>query len=293
MKTGRNVFLVMLISAVLMLTITPMTATPAFSVTPMLAGGNGHTLALKSDGTVWAWGSNEYGQLGNGLGGTANNRSAPVQVKDENNVGYLSDVIALADGGDHSLALDRDGTVWAWGHNDYGQLGNNSIDRLPHSTPVRVKGKDGVGYLSGMKALVAAYDHSLVLASDGTVWAWGHNEYGELGDGHTANQPTPVQMLDSSGQIFTGVIALAGGEEHTLALAGDGKVWAWGFNMFGELGNGISDFFSHPIPVQALSDVKTIAAGLFRSLALRDDGTVWGWGSNSGGQLGDGTITGR
>jgi alpha-tubulin suppressor-like RCC1 family protein len=141
-----------------------------------ITGGGKHSLALKSDGTAWAWGWNADGQLGDG---TFTNHCTAVQVQG------LTGIMAVAGGEDHSLALKSDGTVWAWGYNAYGQLGDGTAtDRL---TPVQVQG------LTGASAIAGAFHDSLALKSDGTVWAWGYNAYGQLGDGTTVNTYTPVQ----------------------------------------------------------------------------------------------------
>ncbi|MBI5687758.1 MAG: leucine-rich repeat protein [Verrucomicrobia bacterium] len=265
-----------------------------------LAAGYQHTLALKWNGTVWAWGRNLYGQLGNGGTNTA---TTAVQVSG------LGGVTALAAGYDHTLALRSDGTVWAWGYNAYGQLGNGTTNSA--STAVQVSG------LSGVVALAAGMYHSAALRSDGTVWAWGYNGDGELGDGTIVNRATAVQVSGLSG-----VIALAAGTYHSVALKSDGTVWAWGSNFGGQLGDGTTTEHSvalksdgtvwgwgnngdgelgdgttvnraTPVQVSGLSGVTAITAGSRHTLGLKADGTVWGWGLNSSGQLGDGTTVNR
>ncbi|WP_315850896.1 MULTISPECIES: RCC1 repeat- and reductase domain-containing protein [Candidatus Kuenenia] len=248
------------------------TPTPTTTTEPKVAAGDSHTLALKYDGTVWTWGHNGDGQLGDG---TFTNRTTPVQVND------LSDVIAI-DGGQHhhSLAVKSDGTVWAWGHNDDGHLGDRTYTN--RSSPVKVTD------LSGAIAVAGGDSHSLALKSDGTVWAWGANWYGQLGDGTTADSTTPVQVSNLSD-----VIAIAGGDNHSLALKYDGTVWAWGENAYGKLGDETETNRTAPVQVGSLSNVNAIAVGDQHSLALKSDGTVWAWGNNEGGQLGDGTTTNR
>ncbi len=248
-----------------------------------IAAGRDHSLALKSDGTVWAWGNNSNGRLGDN---TVLPRSSPVQVIDPNDPsGYLTDVVDIGAGPSNSLAVKSDGTAWAWGLNDYGQLGDGStIDRR---TPVQVSIPGEV------TALAAGEYHSLALKSDGTVWAWGRNDRGQLGDGTGISSPTPVQVIDPNdpGEFLTDVKAIAAGYFHSLALNSDGTVWAWGYNGGGQLGDGTQTSGASPVKVNGLTDVRTIqAAGHDHSLALKSDGTVWAWGLNLYGQLGVGTT---
>ncbi len=251
-----------------------------------IAAGQGHSLALKNDGTVWAWGLNQDGQLGDG---TTTDSSTPVQVNDPtDSSGYLTDVSAIAAGSSHSLALKSDGTVWAWGNNFSGELGDGTTTDSSNK-PVQVSELDGI------EAIAAGGSLSLALKNDGTVWAWGDNQAsqgsrigGQLGDDEITSSNTPLQVSDLPG----GIEAIAAGAEHGLALNDDGTVWAWGYNFFGQLGNGTAtDSSNKPVQVSELDGVKGIAAGGSFSLALKDDGTVWAWGDNQVGQLGDGTST--
>jgi len=250
-----------------------------------IAGGYFHSLALKSDGTVWTWGYNSFGELGNG---TYRNSNTPVQVSG------LSGVMAIAGGGFHSLALKSDGTVWAWGNNGEAELGNGTYTTIaPYGSakPVQVLGPGGVGYLTGVTAIAAGGDHSLALKSDGTVWAWGNNGEGELGNGTNATSSAPVQVLGSGGEGYlAGVTAIAAGGFHSLALKGDGTVWAWGLNYSGQLGNGRNTASNTPVQVNWISGVTAVAGGVLHSLALTTDGMVWAWGYNSFGELGNETY---
>jgi len=260
-----------------LLAATPTTASAADIATPMVSAGGAHSLALKSDGTVYSWGWNAYGQLGIGTYGTADPyRTTPVQVSG------LSGVKAVSAGGGFSLALKADGTVWAWGTGGGGQLGDGETNGGHYSsTPVRVSG------LTNVTAISAGIDHSLALKSDGTLWAWGENQNGELGDGTTTTRYTPVQVM-------TGVIAIAAGHTYSLALKSGGAVWAWGSNWSGALANGTTDSNAHPTPAQVsgVSGITAVAAGWNQVLALKNDGTVWAWGENGSGQLGIGAVPG-
>ena len=245
---------------------------PGLGDVVQIDGGREHVVALRSNGQVVAWGDNANGQIGDG---TTTDRHAPTAV-----VGLPSDVVSVATGHYHSLAVTSDGRVFAWGMNSLGQLGDGTTTR--RTTPVRV------GSLTGMVAAVGGRDFSAALAADGTVWTWGNNSNGECGDGTTARRLSPVHMpgLDH-------VVQLVAGRNHALALRDDGTVWSWGLNSSGELGDGTLISRLSPVPVQALTGVVGIATGADHSLAVRSNGTVWAWGEGGRGQLGLGTTTDR
>lgn len=256
-----------------------------------VASGGYHSLALMSDGTVWAWGSNGYGQLGDGTGAVTYNEKVnrPVKVRDAAGTGYLEDIVAIAAGDYHSLALDGDGNVWAWGYNADGQLGNNKSGMLELETlPIQVLKGAGPGttYLGGVDKIAAGYDQSFAVIS-GTAYAWGANSGGQLGDGTYTKRTVPVQV---SG--LTGVTDVATGGNahcaHTIALKSDGTVWAWGDNGYGQLGDGTTDSSATPVQVSGLTNITAIAAENAHSLALDISGNVWAWGDNYNGQLGNG-----
>jgi len=212
--------------------------TEGFNVTPMLSAGEQYSLALKSDGTVWAWGSNRSGQLGDGTGGNLYDYKAePVQVSG------LSGAVAVSAGSRHSLAVKEDGTVWAWGYNGSGQLGDGTTDQ--RFTPVQVSG------LSGILAVSAGNSHSLAVKQDGTVWAWGANWSGLLGDGTNTDRYTPVRVSGSSDAV-----AVSAGGDHSLGLRGDGTVWAWGYSGSGQLGDGSVSYKA--LPVQSLINLGRV-----------------------------------
>ncbi len=249
------------------------TATSYATTTPQIGVGNDHTIALKSDGTVWAWGWNEQGQLGDG---TTDNKKTPVQVSE------LSSIITIAVGGYHNLAIKSDGTVWAWGYNLHGQLGNGRTYEYA-TAPIQVSGLDNV------IAIACGDDHSLALRSDGSVWAWGSNYHGQLGDGTFEDRTMPIEV-----ENITDVVAIAAGSEVSFALKSDGNVWAWGFNYYGQLGLGYKTISQNvPTQINGLNNIITIASRGRHSFAIKSDSTVWGWGVNDGGQLGDGTISNK
>jgi alpha-tubulin suppressor-like RCC1 family protein len=244
-----------------------------------VAAGYDHTVALKNDGTVWAWGSNSNGQLGNGPGPDSN---TPVQV------GGLSGMTAIAAGYKFTVALKNDGTVWTWGYNNHGQLGNNST--TDSSVPVQVSGTSG---LSSVIAVAAGYDHTVALmnSSGGIIWTWGDNGNGELGIGTTTDSYIPVQVPG-----LANIMAIAAGNLFTVALRNDAlnsSVWIWGYNNVGQLGDGSTADVWSPVEVSGMNGAGAIgiAAGYDHAVVVKTDGTVWTWGGNGNGQLGNGTTT--
>jgi alpha-tubulin suppressor-like RCC1 family protein len=238
-----------------------------------VAAGAYHSLALDSGGTVWAWGANDWRQLGNPPD-PYTSRSVPAQVPGEGGVGHLSGVVAIAAGGLHSLALKSDGTVWAWGRNADGQLGNGEIDPAPmlDTAPVQVVDpSDPSGYLTGVAAIAAGTNFSLALKADGTVRAWGNDGIGQLGNGTAGPSLVPVPVLATDATHYlTGVAAIAAGYDHALARKSNGLLLAWGWNSFGQLGNGATTVEANPTPVHVLGPQApaAISAGYRHSLAL-------------------------
>ncbi|HVT61566.1 MAG TPA: hypothetical protein VHR45_24610 [Thermoanaerobaculia bacterium] len=260
-----------------------------------LWGGARHCIILKADGTVWTWGVNYAGLLGDGTVSTfdpndpynhgSNDRHTPIQVHGPGNVGFLSSIIAVMGGEPYNFALKSDGTVWSWGGNLFGNLGDGTnTDRY---TPVQVSGLSSVASLGGR-----GY-HSLAIKSDGTAWTWGFNAAGQLGDGTRTNRNVPVQVLAAPGKPLSGVLAITGGYNFSLALMSDHTLMAWGSNGAGQLGDTTSTERDYPVPVSTssgLTSVSQVSAGWEHVVALKSDGTVWTWGQNASGELGNGTT---
>ncbi len=216
------------------------------------------------------WGDNHSGQLGEGS--TVSHRP---YVGALNTTGPWHTIAA---GGSHSLALKIDGTVWAWGENGKGQLGlgtNNNANQ-PFTTQI-----------DHVVAIAAGALHSLALKNDGTVWAWGENDDGQLGEGTNNDAWSPVRV-----QAFTLVraVAIAAGDKHSLAVDGNGEVWTWGKNDFGQLGDSSIVSRSTPVKAKQLMNVVQVAAGATHSVARKSDGSVWAWGDRRHLQLGDDAL---
>ena len=243
-------------------------------VTKIAAGGY-HSLFLKSDGSLWAMGDNQSGELGDGTYGQPPyfGPNQPEQIG-------ASNVMSIAGGFMHSLFLKSDGSLWATGNNGNGQLGDG-IYNFGGSTnrPEQI-------VASNVTAIAAGYRHSLFLKSDGSLWAMGDASYGQLGDGtYDTAIIQPEQIVASN------VTAIATGGFYSLFLKSDGSLWAMGHNFFGQLGDGSNNITNRPEQIVA-SNVTAIAAGYLHSLFLKSDGSLWAMGWNQYGQLGDGTYGG-
>ena len=284
--------------------------------------GDWHMLAVEAGGNVWAWGTIGSGATGDG---TFTSSSSPVQVLGPGGTGLLGGIVAVAGGGgssdEHSLGLKDDGTVWAFGSNTSGQLGNGT--NTASNVPVQVTDPGDVsGYLTGVVAVAASYDYSLAVKADGTLWSWGINDEGLLGTGNnsvslaSSNVPVPVCAVGATApcsvgaaNVLTNVVAASGSFYHAVALRGDGTVVTWGANWGNQLGDGSTTLSLVPVEVcgfgatapcnlssgNRLTGVVAVstAGDSAQTLALKSDGTVLGWGDESNGDLGSGTTTGN
>jgi alpha-tubulin suppressor-like RCC1 family protein len=241
-----------------------------------VAGGGSHSCALMTYGAVKCWGRNVFGELGDG---TTTSRPIPRDV-----AGLTRDVLWVAVGGTHACAVRIGGAVQCWGYNAAGQLGDGT--RTARLTPV-----DVVGPPAGVVAVAAGELHTCGVTSTGAVKCWGDNSAGQLGDGKTRSEPTPVSVVG----LASGVAAVAAGASHSCAVAIDGQVWCWGLNLSHQLGDGVGfpgtvTASVAPVAVQGLVDgAVAVAAGRDHTCALTTRGALQCWGNNQFGQLGDGT----
>ncbi len=240
-----------------------------------VSAGERHTCAVLNSGAVKCWGNNAYGQLGDG---TATSHVTPVDV-----VGLISGVQALDAGDDHTCAIDGEGGVKCWGDNRAGELGDGT--QLSRLSPIDVVGLDG-----GTRAVSAGGSFTCVLTVNGDVKCWGYNGYGQLGDGTTTWRLTPVDVVGLS----AGVTALQAGGGHSCVLTESGGVKCWGFNSYGQLGDGTITWRLTPVAVTGLSAGATaVSAGDLHTCAVLAGGAAQCWGWNEYAQLGDGTTVWR
>ena len=285
-----------------------------------IAVGKTHSLAIRDDGSLWAWGNNEYGKLGDG---TKIERRSPVKIMDN--------VVSVAAGENHSLAVKTDGSLWAWGRNNYGQIGDGT--NTERVLPIKI--------MDDVTSVAAGLYHSLAIKTDGSLWAWGRNNYGQIGDGAitTPTNGIPGENYNKSKpvEIMNHVAFVTAGPAHSLAIKTGGSLWTWGLTEYGAFVGDAESTKKTPTPVKVMDDAVSAAAGYYRNIiikndgtlweividrsnsnnktltspkkimdnaasvsagnahyfAIKEDGSLWAWGANSYGQLGDGTTSSK
>ena len=244
-----------------------------------LSAGLSHTAYVDEHGTLWTWGSNQEGQLGAETQETGVDREGNQVAVSGTSLAVLEDVRSVVAGGDFTVALKTDGTLWAWGGNDYGQLGNGTV--VSAAQPVQV--------LDPVTAVSAGDYHVAAIRADGTLWTWGDNLYGQLGDGTRDSMSAPHQVL---ADVRFAVM----GDYHAAAISTDGTLYTWGSNLDGQLGNGgLGDTTDEgtgamlqltPTAVSLPAAVSNVTVGAGHTAAILSDGTLWTWGRNDAMQLG-------
>ena len=215
--------------------------------------GTLYTAAIKTDGSLWTWGYNGGGELGDG---TTEDKLTPVKIMDN--------VAAVSAGYWHTVAIKTDGSLWTWGYNGGGELGDGTTE--DKYTPIKI--------MDNVAAVSAGGSHTVVIKTDGSLWTWGYNWYGQLGGGTMENKLTPVKIMDN-------VAAISAGRDHTAAIKTDGSLWTWGYNGGGLLGDGTTEDKSTPVKI--MDNVAAVSAGDYHTTAIKTDGSLWTWGWTSSG----------
>jgi|GEM_PF-391035 len=230
--------------------------------------GEAHCLALKKDGSLWAWGNNLNGELGVG---DSIDRYYPQRVGTDHDWTYIS-ASSYA-----SYAIKKDGSIWGWGFNHDGELGDSN--RVDQATPAKIDGAHK------WKKICAGYPFSIALRSDGTLWASGFNGDGDLGNGTLQNSTTMLQVNADSDWVD-----MSSGWNFTIALKKNGTIWSWGYDGDAQLGQGNVTPVSKPKQILSDTDWAKIYTGCLFAFGIKKDGTLWGWGDNYLGELGNGNT---
>ena len=235
-----------------------------------VACGYNHTAAIKTDGTLWGWGYNNAGQLGDN---TIVDKSSPVQT-----IAGGTNWKQVSCGGFHTAAIKTDGTLWLWGGNN-GCIGDNTY--VPKSSPVQT-----ISYGTNWKQVSCGDSMTTAIKNDGTLWCWGDNSYGNLGDNTDVNRSSPVQTVCGG----TNWKQVSSGYGATGAIKTDGTLWCWGTNYYGECGNGSTNSLSSPSQTTiGGTNWKQVSCGSGYTVATKNNGTIWGFGANYSGSLGNNT----
>jgi len=245
-------------------------------VASVVMAGSDYNLVLNSDSTLWAWGHNNNGQLGDG---TNVDKNEAVQV------GIAGDWQTVSAGKGHVLAIKNNGSLWAWGYGNSGQLGTGN--HLSQNSPFHI-GLATDWQIVAAGGTTSSGGFSIAIKTDGSMWAWGRNYFGQLGDGTNIDRFEIVQVGSA-----TDWQSVAAGDNHVLAVKTDGSLWTWGNNSYGQLGNGTTNAENEPVRIGTATDWQTVDGDYYFSLAIKTNGSLWGWGYNYNYQLGDGTQTQR
>jgi alpha-tubulin suppressor-like RCC1 family protein len=249
----------------------PVMVTGGLTNVTQVSAGTAFSHALLNNGSVYSWGENNFGQLG--ISSTIFQTSSPVMISRG-----LPNVIQIVSGCAHSLALLANGSIFSWGANNVGQLGVGTT--IPQTnSPVMV-----TGGLSNVIQIASGCGHSLALLANGSIFVWGQNQYGQLGIGTVFQTNSPVMVTGG----LSNVIQISGGAYHSLALLENGNVYSWGWNRYGQLGDGTNSNRTSPVLISGISDVIQLGGGAYHSLALLENGRIYSWGGNEYGELGDG-----
>ena len=233
-----------------------------------IASGYAQTLAIKTDGTLWGWGKNDYGQLGLG---NITNYSSPKQI------GALTTWLTIAAGYSHCTAIKTDGTLWAWGRNQAGALGLGNTTN--YSSPKQIG-----SLTTWLKVAAGGYTgYTLAVKTDGTLWSWGGNNYGQQGRGNTTQTQSPNQV--GALTDWSNVVSSVQGD-FVVATKSNGTLWAWGRNQVGQLADGTITYRSSPVQIGALTTWLQAACGYRHAVSVQTGGTLWSWGYGLYGQLG-------
>lgn len=230
-----------------------------------VSSGSDHIAAIKNDGSLWTWGWNFFGQLGDGT--KEDKYNEPVKIMD--------DVFCVSAGPKTTYAIKNDGSLWAWGENQYGQIGDGTVnypydEKNERLSPVKIM--DNVIQVSG------GIYFAVAIKSDGSLWGWGVNSGGQLGDSGGNLIAKPVKVMDD-------VFQVSSGGNHLMAIKSDGSLWASGSNYMGQLGDGSNSGESRTVPAKIMDDAANVSSGSTHTIAVKTDGSVWIWGNNEAGQL--------
>ena len=232
-----------------------------------VALGTYHSAAITKDGSLYMWGYNNYGQLGNGSSGNYEKSVSPIKI--------MENVAAVSLGAWHSAAITKDGSLYMWGENSDGQLGNGSTTN--RSTPVKI--------MENVATVSLGAWHSAAITKDGSLYMWGYNNYGQLGNGSSGNYEKSVSPI----KIMENVAAVSLGAWHSAAITKDGSLYMWGENSDGQLGNGTTNNLTRPQRIAV--NVQSVELYGSYTTAISKDGGLYTWGYNLNGRLGNGTTT--